>query len=127
MDFTRIFEAAAIAPVEEYKGFVPYWKLESGQIYQLRNFRFMDAFNGRRCVAVTINNQDEWIVLPARLNMVVTSSEEISILNSMNYWMQFHGIISNTPILEFRKVTYSYNSCNQCNAFDYLLFNNNEN
>jgi hypothetical protein len=106
-DFTSVFEATAMSPVKILEKYVPFTSMTPGQISRLTNFRLKMTTSNRTYVAVDINEQGDWIVLPPRLNALVTDQRSINILNNMNYWVKFHGFSSNTPILEFRKMPYS--------------------
>lgn len=63
--------------------------LEIGIPYEISRFRLLDSVYGR-CLIVDLA-VGFWLVLPKRIGDLVTTEEQVQLLNSQHYWMIFKG------------------------------------
>lgn len=77
--------------------------LEIGVPYEITKFRFHESIYGR-CLVVDLAIGC-WLVLPKRIGDVVTTEQQLELLNAQNYWMIYRGQHSNytrMAIIEFK-------------------------
>ena len=88
------------------KGISKYISIDSlvvGVPYEILRFRLHESIYGQCLIAdLTIGS---WLVLPKRIGKLVTSEEQVQLLNSKGYWLVFNGrneAYQKMAIIEFK-------------------------